>query len=132
MGLGVITKINMLSLAVGYVFVLSTSKWNRREKLKHLVFVSVGFIASAGWYIWRTFRLYGELFEVNIASSFRGASMTRMQDMGLINYWSSFRIRCFGHFGPRYGLNKVWLPNILIVGLLVTTLFACLGFSSSY
>lgn len=132
MGLGSITKINMLSLAVGYVFVLLTSKWNEREKLKHLGFFSVGFMTSAGWYIWRTFQLYGELFEVNIASSFRGTSMTRMQDMGLINYWSSFPDTLFRTFWSGYGLNKVWLPDVAVVGLLIMTLFVCVGFFSSY
>jgi len=132
LGLGVITKINMLSLVGGYVFVLLTSKWNGREKLKHLGFVSVGFITSAGWYIWRTLRLYGEPFEINIASSFRGASMTRMQDMGLINYWSSFPDTLFRTFWSGYGLNKVWLPDMTVVGLLILTLFVLLGFFSSY
>lgn len=131
-GLGVITKINMLSLAGGYAFALLTSKWNGGEKLKHLGFVSIGFITGAGWYIWRTLRLYGEPFEINIAASFRGASMTRMQEMGLINYWSSFPDTLFRTFWSGYGLNKVWLPDVVVVGLLIMTLFVCVGFFSQY
>lgn len=132
LGLGVITKINMLSLVGGYIFVLLTSKWNGGEKLKHLGFVSIGFITGVGWYIWRTLKLYGEPFEINIATSFRGASMTRMQDMGILNYWSSFPDTLFRTFWSGYGLNKVWLPDVAVAGLLVLTLFVFLGFFSSY
>lgn len=132
LGLGAITKINMLSLVGGYIFVLLTSKLNIGERLKHLGLVVIGFMFSAGWYIWRTLRLYGEPFEINIASSFRGASMTRMNDMGLINYWSSFPDTLFRTFWSGYGLNKVWLPDILVAGLLIITLFVFLGFFSSY
>lgn len=132
LGLGAITKINMLSLVGGYIFVLLTSKLNIRERLKHFGLVIIGFIFSAGWYIWRTLRLYEEPFEINIASSFRGASMTRMNDMGLINYWSSFPDTLFRTFWSGYGLNKVWLPDVMVVGLLIMTLFVCVGFFSFY
>jgi hypothetical protein len=132
LGLGAITKINMLSLAGGYLFTLLISNWKWRQKLKHLMFVVTGFITTTGWYIWRTLRLYGEPFEVNIASSLRGASMTRMQEMGVINYWSSFPDTLFRTFWSGYGLNKVWLPDLVVVGLLIMTLFVCVGFFSSY
>ncbi|MBI2309892.1 hypothetical protein HYU89_03250 [Candidatus Collierbacteria bacterium] len=132
LGLGVLTKINMLSLVLGYLTVLATAGWERSKKIRNLIFAGTGFLLSAGWYIWRTFRLYGEPFEINIASSLRGASMTRMQDMGLINYWSSFPDTLFRTFWSGYGLNKVWLPDIIVVGLLILTLLTLLGFFSFY
>jgi len=132
LGLGVITKINMLSLLLGYVVVVVTSGQKLKRKIRHGLIIGLGFIVSAGWYIWRTLRLYGEPFEINIASSFRGASMTRMQEMGIINYWSSFPDTLFQTFWSGYGLNKVWLPDMAVVGLLIPTLFALWGFFSSY
>lgn len=132
LGLGVISKINMLSLVLGYVPVIVSSGWSLKAKVRHALMTGLGFAVSAGWYIFRTLKLYGEPFEINIASSFRGESMTRMQEMGLVNYWSSFPDTLFRTFWSGYGLNKVWLPELVIVGVLTVTLFMLWGFFSQY
>ena len=132
LGFGVLTKINMSSLVLGFFVVSVTSLKRRAELMRDGLFVCLGFLISAGWYIARTLRLYGEPFEITIASSFRGASMTRMQEMGIINYWSSFPDTLFRTFWSGYGLNKVWLPDAIVVGLLLITLFACVGFFFQY
>lgn len=129
-GLGLITKVNILGLTLGYIYLLFIN-WRKRkdivwEKFKTVTIFLSGVVLTFGWYLVRSLKLYGEPLEVGVAAPFAGASFDRMRQMGIINYWSSFPETLFRTFWSGFGAITVRFPEVINLLLLLCVLW--LGF----
>lgn len=134
LGIGYITKISIfgLLLAKGLILFkdLRTSH-NIRRKLLESALITGGFATVAGWYILRSFNLYGTLFEQRALARIPGEYVHQqyVQSLGLINYTNSLFTTLFRTFWSGYGAITVKFPDIInlvplsIALLLVYTIF---------
>ena len=138
LGLGFLTKTNMLSLLFAYVFLFFTRWKSLKEKfifkIEEATLFILGFLITSGWYILRSQKLYGQPFEFLILKHLDPASyhVTLLERVGLLNYWNSFFLTIFKTFWSGYGALTVNFPQIINIILLIFTLLIILSLTKSY
>lgn len=126
-GLGILTKISILGLGFAYVY-LFLRRWVEFKetfslKVKEALIFAIGALIVSGWYIYRSFKLYGEPLEVNVARPYAGEHhWTLLSQVGFLNFWNSFADTLFRTFWSGYGALTVNFPQVLNVLILPVTL----------
>ena len=127
-GAAYLTKITGLMLIPIWVVFIAIYFYRFRVRpgmtLKSTLVFAIGFILTAGWYLVRNFRLYGNLLETDAAIKHFGRPAMQLEMSGPINYWTGFVQTNFKTFFSGYGMLTVNLPDKIIYLL---TLAAIIG-----
>ena len=92
--------------------------------LKSTLVFAIGFILTAGWYLVRNFRLYGNLLETDAAIKHFGQSSNAIGNVRANKLLTWFCPNKFQDFFSGYGMLTVNLPDKIIYLL---TLAAIIG-----
>ncbi len=127
-GFGIITKINILALMPAYIFLLLKNRQTFKSKTVEAFLMTLGILITSGWYMLRSFNLYGEFLEINIARGYAGEyHWTLLQNVGPLNFWYSFTDTFFRTFWSGFGALTVQFPQIVNIALLILTLLVSTG-----
>jgi hypothetical protein len=130
-GAAYLTKITGLMLIPIWVVFIVIYFYRFRVRpgmtLKSILVFAIGFILTAGWYLVRNFRLYGNLLETDAAIKHFGRPAMQLEVSGPINYWIGFIQTNFKTFFSGYGMLTVNLPDGILFLLLVILLIGFWG-----
>lgn len=122
LGIGFITKITILSLflAKAYTFIKNNKLFSKEFHLRALL-LTVGFFSACGWYLYRSYTLYGDVLERNVIARIPGEYNhgSFVSDIGIINYVNSLFTTLFKTFWSGYGAITVNFPQPINLVLLV-------------
>lgn len=128
-GLGYLTKNSIVNILPPMVIAFLINTKNIGYKKFHvllniLIFIS-SFLITAGWYIYRSFKLYGTIFEFEVLKTLPGDHYheTLLQKVGFFNYINSFFLTIFRTFWSGYGALTINFPSFINVIILVIVLF---------
>jgi len=127
-GLGFITKISALALVPALLVILvleyKKNKTGLLNLLTKILFFSLGFFATALWYIIRNLQLYGEVIEANVIAKTYGAShhFLLLEEVGPLNYVNSIVLSLFKTFWSAYGALTIKFPEFVNVMLLIISM----------
>lgn len=124
-GLGFITKITILSLvfAKAFLFINSQMRFSLKESTAKIMFVILGFLTAAGWYMMRSYNLYGNFLERDVIAQLpeQYVHTEFVEEIGLINYVNSLFLTLFRTFWSGFGAVTINFPQVVNVILLLAT-----------
>lgn len=127
-GLGIITKTSIVSLLFAYIFLSFKRFQDLKEsftfKINEILIFVIGILFPSGWYLLRSYKLYGTFFEFNLLGKIDPAAhhLTLLEKVGPLNYANSLVISLFKTFWSGYGALTIRFPEVLNALLLILTL----------